>query len=65
MEEWLASDLSRLDLRAFQIDGLHVTEEMALIGAIGIDGAGVKHTFGLVEGANENAATVQVPMTTY
>ncbi len=59
MEEWLASDLSKLDLLAIQIDGLHVTEDMVLIGAVGIDGAGVKHTLGLVEGATENAATVQ------
>ena len=59
MEEWLASDLSKLDLLAIQIDGLHVTEDMVLIGAVGIDGTGVKHTLGLVEGATENAATVQ------
>ena len=59
LEEWLSSDLSQLDLLAIQIDGLHVTEDLILVGAVGIDGAGEKHPLGLVEGATENAATVQ------
>src|SRR3954467_7213866 len=59
MREWLASDLSALDLLAIQIDGLHVGDELILIAAVGIDGRGEKHPLGLVEGATENAATVQ------
>ena len=59
LEEWLASDISKLDLLIIQIDGLHVAEEIVLIGAIGIDGKGDKHILGLVEGATENAAAVQ------
>ena len=59
LEEWLASDLPKLDLVAIQIDGLHVAEEIVLVGAIGIDINGDKHPLGLEEGATENAATVQ------
>ena len=59
MEAWLASDISKLDLLVIQIDGLHVAEDIVLIGAIGIDGHGEKHILGLVEGATENTAATQ------
>ena len=59
MEAWLKSDLSKLDLLVIQIDGLHVAEDIVLIGAIGIDGHGEKHILGLIEGATENAAATQ------
>jgi putative transposase len=59
MRKWLASDLSALDLLVVQIDGIHITEHLVLVAAIGIDGEGVKHPLGLVEGATENAAVVQ------
>jgi hypothetical protein len=59
LREWLASDLSKLDLLAIQIDGLHISDERILVAAVGIDGRGEKHPLGLVEGATENAATVQ------
>ena len=59
MREWLASDLSALDLLAIQIDGLHAGDELILVAAVGIDGRGEKHPLGLVEGATENATTVQ------
>jgi hypothetical protein len=59
LEEWLSSDISQLDLLVIQIDGLHVAEDIVLIGAIGIDGKGYKHILGLVEGATENAAAAQ------
>src|SRR4051794_276150 len=59
LEDWLASDLSSLDLLAIQIDGLHVQEDLILVAAVGIDAMGEKHPLGLVEGATENAATVQ------
>ena len=58
-EEWLASDISKLDLLVIQMVGLHLAEDMVLIGAIGIDGKGDKHILGLIEGATENAAAVQ------
>jgi len=54
--EWMASDLSQLDLLVIQIDGLHIGDDLA---ALGIDGEGIKHPLGLVEGATENAAVVQ------
>src|SRR3954452_7616704 len=57
LKDWLASDLSSLDLLAIQIDGLHVQEDLILVA--GIDATGEKHPLGLVEGATENAATVQ------
>ena len=59
LQDWLASDLSSLDLLAIQIDGLHVQEDLILVAAVGIDATGEKHPLGLVEGATENAATVQ------
>jgi transposase-like protein len=59
LKTWLASDLSSLDLLAIQIDGLHVQEDLILVAAVGIDAMGEKHPLGLVEGATENAATVQ------
>jgi transposase-like protein len=59
MGQWMATDLSQLDLLAIQIDGMHVTGELTLLAAIGIDGEGAKHPLGLLEGATENAAVVQ------
>lgn len=59
LAEWMASDLSRLDLLVIQIDGLHMTDKLLMIGAVGIDADGHKHPLGVVEGATENAATVQ------
>lgn len=59
MAEWMAADLSQLDLLAIQIDGMHVADELTLLAAVGIAGDGVKHPLGLLEGATENAAVVQ------
>jgi putative transposase len=59
MAEWMASDLSKLDLLVIQVDGLHIGNDLVLVGALGIDGEGHKHPLGLVEGATENAAVVQ------
>jgi putative transposase len=59
MAAWMASDLSQLDLLVIQIDGLHIGNDLVLVGALGIDGSGDKHPLGLVEGATENAAVVQ------
>ena len=62
MAEWMASDLSQLDLLVIQIDGLHIGDDLVLVAALGIDGEGNKHPLGLVEGATENAAVVQALM---
>ena len=59
MSQWMAADLSQLDLLAIQIDGMHVTSELTLLAAVGIDAAGAKHPLGLLEGATENTAVVQ------
>lgn len=59
MAEWMASDLSQLDLVVIQIDGLHIDNDLILVAALGIDGHGNKHPLGLMEGATENAAVVQ------
>ena len=59
MAEWMASDLSQLDLLVIQIDGLHIGNDLVLVAALGIDGDGNKHPLGLVEGATENSAVVQ------
>ncbi len=59
LAEWMARDLSGLDLLMIQIDGIHMDEDMTLVAAVGVDAAGDKHPLGVVEGATENAATVQ------
>jgi transposase-like protein len=59
MKEWMASDLSELDLLVIQIDGIHIEKDLMLLAAVGIDGDGGKHPLGVVEGATENAVVVQ------
>jgi putative transposase len=59
MKEWMASDLSGLDLLVIQIDGIHMDQDLILVAAIGVDAKGDKHPLGLSEGATENAASVQ------
>lgn len=59
MREWMAADLSKLDLLAIQIDAVYIAEDLTLLAGVGIDGEGVKHPLGLLEGATENAAVVQ------
>jgi hypothetical protein len=59
MKAWLSADLSQFDLLAIQIDGMHISNELTLLAAIGIDGAGAKHPLALLEGATENTAVVQ------
>jgi putative transposase len=59
LAEWMASDLSKLDLLVIQIDGMHIGSDLVLVAALGIDADGCKHPLALVEGATENAAVVQ------
>src|SRR5271167_3466470 len=59
MTEWMASDLSKLDLLVIQIDGIHIAEDLVLLAAVGVSGAGDKHPLGVIEGATENATVVQ------
>jgi putative transposase len=59
LQEWMAADLSGLDILVVQIDGIHISEHIVLVAAIGIDGDGVKHPLGLIEGATEHGAVVQ------
>ena len=57
MEEWMAADLSKLDLLVVQIDGIHIKEDLVLLAAV--DGNGDKHPLGVIEGATENTAVCQ------
>src|SRR5207237_3450584 len=59
MKEWMASDLSGLDLLVIQIDGIHMDEELILVAAIGVDANGDKHPLGLIEGQSETATPSQ------
>jgi putative transposase len=59
LREWLATDLSGLDLLVVQIDSIHITEHLVLVAAIGIDAQGIKHPLALAEGATENAVVTQ------
>src|SRR6266487_2429413 len=53
LAEWMASDLSKLDLLVIQIDGLHIGNDLVLVAALGIDGEGKQHPLGLfiIDGA--------------
>ncbi len=59
MKDWMAADLSKLDLLAIQIDGIHIREDLVLLAAVGVDGEGEKHPLAVMEGATENAAVCQ------
>ena len=59
MAEWMASDISGLDLLVIQIDGIHIEEDLVLVAAVGIDSLGDKHPLAAIEGATENATVVQ------
>jgi putative transposase len=59
MAEWMASNLSKLDLLVIQIDGLYIGTDLVLVAALGIAADGAKYPLGLIEGATENAAVVQ------
>ena len=53
----LAADLSRLNLVAVMVDGVHVAESCCAL-ALGIDIAGTKHPLATVEGSTENATLI-------
>src|SRR5580692_170989 len=59
MKEWMGADLSALDIMVVQIDGIHISEHLVLVAALGIDSQGFKHPLGLMEGATEHSAVVQ------
>ncbi len=54
----LAADLSKLDLVALMIDGVHFADHLCVV-ALGIGIDGTKHPLGLVEGDTENATVVK------
>src|SRR3984893_12788612 len=59
LREWMGADLSGLDIMVVQIDGIHISEHLVLVAALGIDSEGFKHPLGLMEGATEHSAVVQ------
>jgi putative transposase len=59
MQEWMASNLSKLDLLVIPIDGIHIAEDLMLLAAVGVDGVGDKHPLAVIEGAAENATVAQ------
>lgn len=58
LAELLAADLSKLDLAAIMIDGVHFGESCCVV-ALGIDISGTKHPLSLVEGSTENTTLVR------
>jgi len=56
--ELLAQDLSRLELVALMVDGVHFAGHLCVV-ALGIDTEGVKHPLALVEGSTENTTLVR------
>src|SRR6202166_3095065 len=59
MKEWRGAGLSARDIMVVQIDGIHISEHLVLVAALGIDSQGFKHPLGLMEGATEHSAVVQ------
>jgi putative transposase len=57
LAELLKADLSRLDLVALMIDGVHFADHLCVV-ALGIGIDGTKHLFSVVEGSTENTTTV-------
>jgi hypothetical protein len=43
----MGADLSALDIMVVQIDGIHISEHLVLVAALGIDSAGFKHPWRL------------------
>ncbi|MQA28101.1 MAG: IS256 family transposase [Micromonosporaceae bacterium] len=54
----LGMDLTRLDLVAIMIDGVHFADHLCVV-ALGIDIDGTKHPLALVEGSTENTTLVR------
>jgi len=59
MKAWMGADLSELDIMVAQIDGIHISEHLVLVAALGIDSESIKHPLGLIEGATGHCAVVQ------
>jgi putative transposase len=57
LKDLLAADLSRLELVAVMVDGVHFGEHCCVV-ALGIGVDGTKHPLALVEGSTENATLV-------
>jgi putative transposase len=57
LADLLSADLSRLDLVALMIDGVHFAESCCIV-ALGIGIDGTKHPLALIEGSTENATLV-------
>ena len=57
LADLLAADLSRLDLVALMVDGVHFAESCCIV-ALGIGIDGTKHPLALVEGSTENTTLV-------
>jgi putative transposase len=55
--EMMTADLSRLDLVALMIDGVHFADHLCVV-VLGISEDGTKHPLGVVEGSTENSTVV-------
>jgi hypothetical protein len=62
MQDWMASDLSGLNLLVIRIYGVAMDEDLILVAAIGVDAKGDQHPLGLTE-APRRPHTVPVAMT--
>jgi transposase-like protein len=58
LADLLASDLTRLDLVAIMIDGVHFADHLCVV-ALGIGIEGTKHPLAVVEGSTENTTLVR------
>ncbi len=58
LADMLAADLSKLDLVALMVDGVHFADHLCVV-ALGIGVDGTKHPLGVVEGDTENATVVK------
>src|SRR5476651_1805239 len=58
MKQWMGADLSGLDIMVVQIDGIHISEHLVLVAALGIDSEGFKHPLSIPSAATSTRCSL-------
>jgi putative transposase len=59
LKELMSRSLGDLDLVVLMLDSIHITKDVIVVVALGIDRQGVKHILGVREGSSESARVVK------
>lgn len=59
LKELMSRSLKDLDLVVLMLDGIHMTRDVTVVVALGIDRQGVKHILGVRQGSSESAKVVK------